>query len=50
MQQVKDWLSANVDKKVVISGVVTALVIGVAVMAMNKSGIKALQSAAKVVK
>lgn len=50
MEQAKMWWATNVDTKMVVSGLMTAVILGVGVYALQKSNVKALQAVAKVVK
>mgnify|MGYP000851612034 CR=1 FL=1 len=50
MNRVIDDLKRNIDKKTVVSGVVTAFVVGGILFALNKSNIKALKTVASVAK
>lgn len=48
MNDLKRWFQQNFDQKVALSAAIGAVGLGVAVFALNKSNVKALQSAAAI--
>ncbi len=50
MEGVKTWVRENVDKRMFITGVATALFLGGSVYLLNKSNVKLLKDAAGVIK